>query len=107
TSAIGSIMTTLGPVITGIAKAGGVMNFLGNKAPFAAKGLTLVGGAFKFMLGPVGLAIAAIVAIGTAFVIAYKKSETFRNIVHSVIDPLMNGLKKMWDVANQIFNALG
>lgn len=107
TSAIGSIMTTLGPVMTGIAKAGGVMNFLGNKAPFAAKGLTLVGGAFKFMLGPVGLAIAAIVAIGTAFVIAYKKSETFRNIVHSVIDPVMNGLKKMWDVANQIFNALG
>ncbi|UXV35976.1 phage tail tape measure protein [Staphylococcus sp. IVB6181] len=107
TSAIGSIMTTLGPVMTGIAKAGGVMNFLGTKAPFAAKGLTLVGGAFKFMLGPVGLAIAAIVAIGTAFVIAYKKSETFRNIVHSVIDPVMNGLKKMWDVANQIFNALG
>lgn len=106
TAALGSIMTTIGPVMTGIAKAGGVMNFLGTKAPFAAKGLTLVGGAFKFMLGPVGLAITAIVAIGTAFVVAYKKSETFRNIVHTVIDPVVNALKNLWNTAKVVFNAL-
>ena len=106
TAALGSIMTTLGPVMTGIAKAGGVMNFLGTKAPFAAKGLTLVGGAFKFMLGPVGLAITAVLAIGTAFVVAYKKSETFRNIVNSVIDPVINSFKKMWSVVKSIFGAM-
>lgn len=106
TAALGSIMTTIGPVMTGITKAGGLMNFLGTKAPFAAKGLTLVGGAFKFMLGPVGLAIAAIVAIGTAFVVAYKKSETFRNIVNSVIEPVINSFKKMWGVVKTIFEAL-
>ncbi|UXS58553.1 phage tail tape measure protein [Staphylococcus delphini] len=106
TAALGSIMTTIGPVMTGITKAGGLMNFLGTKAPFAAKGLTLVGGAFKFMLGPVGLAIAAVVAIGTAFVVAYKKSETFRNIVHAVIDPVIDGFKKLWNVAKEIFNTL-
>ncbi|HEC2216142.1 TPA: phage tail tape measure protein [Staphylococcus delphini] len=106
TAALGSIMTTLGPVMLGVAKAGGVMNFLGTKAPIAAKGLTLVGGAFKFMLGPVGLAIAAVVAIGTAFVVAYKKSETFRNIVDSVIEPVIDTLKKMWEVAKQVFGAL-
>ncbi|WP_353418268.1 phage tail tape measure protein (plasmid) [Staphylococcus delphini] len=106
TAALGSITGTLGPLMTGIKSAGGVMNFLGTKAPFAAKGLTLVGGAFKFMLGPVGLAIAAVVAIGTAFVVAYKKSETFRNIVHAVIDPVIDGFKKLWNVAKEIFNAL-
>ncbi|UXS30215.1 phage tail tape measure protein [Staphylococcus delphini] len=106
TAALGSIMTIIGPVMTGITKAGGLMNFLGTKAPFAAKGLTLVGGAFKFMLGPVGLAIAAVVAIGTAFVVAYKKSETFRNIVHAVIDPVIDGFKKLWDVAKEVFNTL-
>ncbi|WP_349421253.1 phage tail tape measure protein [Staphylococcus felis] len=106
TAALGSIMGTLGPLMTEIVKAGGVMNFLGTKAPFAAKGLTLVGGAFKFMLGPVGLAIAAIVAIGTAFVIAYKKSETFRNIVHTVIDPVVNAFKNLWNTAKEIFNSL-
>lgn len=106
TAALGSIMTNLGPVMTGITKAGGLMNFLGTKAPFAAKGLTLVGGAFKFMLGPVGLAIAAIVAIGTAFVITYKKSETFRNIVHTVIDPVVKAFKTLWNTAKVVFNAL-
>ncbi|TJY13958.1 phage tail tape measure protein [Staphylococcus chromogenes] len=106
TAALGSIMTTIGPVMAGITKAGGLMNFLGAKAPFAAKGLTLVGGAFKFMLGPVGLAIAAIVAIGTAFVIAYKKSETFRNIVHAVIDPVVNAFKNLWNTAKVVFSAL-
>ncbi|REH78439.1 phage tail tape measure protein [Staphylococcus felis] len=106
TAALGSIMGTLGPLMTEIVKAGGVMNFLGTKAPFAAKGLTLVGGAFKFMLGPVGLAIAAIVAIGTAFVIAYKKSETFRNIVHTVIDPVVNAFKNLWNTAKEIFNGI-
>ncbi|EIT1239952.1 phage tail tape measure protein [Staphylococcus pseudintermedius] len=106
TVALGSIMTTLGPLMTGIVKAGGLMNFLGTKAPFAAKGLTLVGGAFKFMLGPVGLAIAAVVAIGTAFVVAYKKSETFRNIVHTVIDPVVNAFKNLWNTAKEVFNSL-
>ncbi|HBJ9553370.1 TPA: phage tail tape measure protein [Staphylococcus pseudintermedius] len=106
TAALGSIMTTLGPLMTGIVKAGGLMNFLGTKAPFAAKGLTLVGGAFKFMLGPVGLAIAAVVAIGTAFVVAYKKSETFRNIVHTVIDPVVNAFKNLWNTAKEVFNSL-
>lgn len=101
TAALGSIMTTIGPVMTDITKAGGLMNFLGTKAPFAAKGLTLVGGAFKFMLGPVGLAIAAIVAIGTAFVIAYKKSETFRNIVNAVINPVKNAFIGLWNVIKQ------
>lgn len=106
TAALGSIMTTIGPVMTGITKAGGLMNFLGAKAPFAAKGLTLVGGAFKFMLGPVGLAIAAVFAIGTAFVVAYKKSETFRNIVHVVIDPVVNAFKNLWNTAKVVFSAL-
>ena len=106
TAALGSIMTTIGPVMTDITKAGGLMNFLGTKAPFAAKGLTLVGGAFKFMLGPVGLAITAIVAIGTAFVIAYKKSETFRNIVNAVIDPVVNAFKNLRNTAEVVFNAL-
>ncbi|AKS69301.1 hypothetical protein NP71_06955 [Staphylococcus schleiferi] len=106
TASIGSIIGTLGPLMLDIKLAGGLMGFLGTKAPLAAKGLTLVGTAFKFMLGPIGLAIAAVAAIGTAFVIAYKKSETFRNIVNKVINPVVNGFKKLWSVAQSVFNSL-
>ncbi|AKS73694.1 hypothetical protein RN70_07150 [Staphylococcus schleiferi] len=106
TASIGSIIGTLGPLMLNIKLAGGLMGFLGTKAPLAAKGLTLVGTAFKFMLGPIGLAISAVAAIGTAFVIAYKKSETFRNIVNKVINPVVNGFKKLWSVAQSVFNSL-
>lgn len=106
TASIGSIIGTLGPLMLDIKLAGGLMGFLGTKAPLAAKGLTLVGTAFKFMLGPIGLAIAAVAAIGTAFVIAYKKSETFRNIVNKVINPVVNGFKKLWSVAQSVFTSL-
>ncbi|HEC2229131.1 TPA: phage tail tape measure protein [Staphylococcus delphini] len=106
TSAIGSIAGVVGPAMLAVSKAGGVMALLGQKAPLAAKGLTLVGSAFKFMLGPVGLAIGAIFAIGTAFVIAYKKSETFRNIVNKVINPVVSGFKSLWNVAKNVFDSL-
>ena len=53
----------------------------------------------SLLANPVGLIIAAIVALGAALFIAYKKSETFRNIVQSVwgwikkaADAVMKGL---------------
>lgn len=46
--------------------------------------LSAVGGTFSFLLGPVGLIIAAIVGIGVALVIAYQKIEWFRETVNLV-----------------------
>lgn len=68
--------------------------------------IPLIGGLMTSLAGPVGIAVAAIAGIGTAFVVAYKKSETFRNIVNSVIDPVINSFKKMWNVVKSIFNAM-
>ena len=68
--------------------------------------IPLIGGLMTALTGPVGIAVAAIAGIGTAFVIAYKKSETFRNIVNSVIEPVINSFKKMWSVVKSIFGAM-
>ncbi|WP_347126936.1 phage tail tape measure protein [Staphylococcus hominis] len=68
--------------------------------------IPLIGGLMTALTGPVGIAVAAIAGIGTAFVVAYKKSETFRNIVNSVIEPVINGFKKMWNVVKSIFGAM-
>lgn len=68
--------------------------------------IPLIGGLMTALTGPVGIAVAAIAGIGTAFVVAYKKSETFRNIVNSVIEPVINSFKKMWGVVKTIFEAL-
>src|SRR5699024_9505866 len=99
-SAIGSILTVTSSAFTGLdnlftgisrvkhgseafadvfPKLGAVTRVFG----VAVKGLTA---AFGFLISPIGIAIAAIIGIGTAFTIAYKKSETFRNVIDGVIE---------------------
>ncbi|MEH7131817.1 transglycosylase SLT domain-containing protein [Priestia megaterium] len=57
----------------------------------------------SMMMNPIGLIIAAIVGLGIAFVVAYKKSETFRNFVNKLFDAfktgasaVLNFLKNNW-----------
>lgn len=66
-SVMGGLMTVLGPVLTSIAKAGGLIKWL---APL-----------FGVLTSPITLTVAAIAALGAGFVIAYNKSETFRNFI--------------------------
>lgn len=84
---------------------GGIKGILPKIGQLLTK-IPLIGGLMTALAGPVGIAVAAIAGIGTAFVVAYKKSETFRNIVNSVIDPVINSFKKMWNVVKSIFNAM-
>lgn len=63
--------------------------------------IPLIGGLMTALTGPIGIAVAAIAAIGVAFVVAYKKSETFRNIVNAVINPVKNAFIGLWNVIKQ------
>lgn len=44
---------------------------------------------YAWIISPIGVIVVAIIALGAAMVIAYKKSETFRNIVNAA----WNGIK--------------
>lgn len=68
----GKVMTALAPLAAKVKNAGGLMKYLR--------------GVFVAFTGPVGLTIAAIVTLGSAFIAAYKKSDTFRKGVGKVID---------------------
>ena len=48
---------------------------------------------------PIGLVIAALVALGAAVVVAYNKSEKFREIVTNA----WNKIKEVWDTVSSIF----
>ncbi|QDW92009.1 phage tail tape measure protein [Staphylococcus chromogenes] len=84
---------------------GGIKSVLPNIGQMLTK-IPLLGGAFTLLTGPIGIAIAAIATIGTAFVVAYKKSETFRNIVHTVIDPVISGFKRLWAFLKSFWNGI-
>ncbi|WP_289780598.1 phage tail tape measure protein [Staphylococcus hyicus] len=84
---------------------GGIKSVLPNIGQMLTK-IPLLGGAFTLLTGPIGIAIAAIAAIGTAFVVTYKKSETFRNIVHTVIDPVISGFKRLWAFLKSFWNGI-
>ena len=64
---IGQVMTALGPILKSVAMLGGVFKVAG----------IAIGAIFS----PIGLVVAAVVGLGAAFVLAYNKSETFRDFI--------------------------
>lgn len=78
--AFGMLLVSVGPVLTLFSKITGMI--AGLFGPFG-KLLGLLAG-----MGPVGWIImgvvAAIAALGTAFYVAYQKSETFRNFINGI-----------------------
>ncbi|MFT2142243.1 peptidoglycan DD-metalloendopeptidase family protein [Mammaliicoccus sciuri] len=105
------ILIGIGPVLMMFGKVAGVLatifgpfgKLLGFIGKLSAES-KIAGGLFKgftnlmpktgavitALTGPIGWITLGIVALGTAFVIAYKKSETFRNIVNAAL----NGVKQ-------------
>ncbi|WP_239748560.1 phage tail tape measure protein [Mammaliicoccus sp. A-M2] len=92
-SVIGSAMTTLGPLLIGISKAGGLMAFLSGKVATAIRLFPALGTAISFAGGPLLWIVGGLTALGIGFTIAYKKSETFRNIVNKAVSGVMNTFK--------------
>ena len=85
---------------------GGIKGVLPNIVQLLTK-IPLIGGLMTALTGPVGIAVAAIAGIGTAFVVAYKKSETFRNVVNTVVTPIKNAFIGLGNVIKQFFSAIG
>src|SRR5699024_3009320 len=67
-------------------------NFLTAMGPII-KGIKEMGGAFAILTSPVSLTIGAIVGLGAAFVIAYNKSETIRNVVDGIKDKFLSAIE--------------
>lgn len=101
-----------------------IQKFVGFAAAATAGALLLAAGIIKMVLfvrnaiiafqllsaalaaNPIILIIAAIVALGIALVIAYKKSETFRKIVHAALDVVMVAAKALWEVIKVVGSAV-
>ena len=61
---------------------------------------------FAFATNPVGIVVTAIVALGTAFVMAYKHSKTFRDGVNGVIKAVANTVGGVVKTVTKLFGGL-
>ena len=100
-----TLITTLGVVIgtaaAGIIAINAVMKAWTIVQTAATLAQTLLNAAMA--ANPIVLATAAIVAIGAAVVVAYKKFETFRNIVDGIADVFQGSFSAVVDVVKGVF----
>lgn len=94
----GGFSATLGPAMEGITGKMGKLTAVTKLQAFAQGGLNAV-----MTANPIFLVVAGIAALIAIFIVAYKKSETFRNIV----DGAMAGVRKAVDVTLDKFTTFG
>ncbi|MCR1833052.1 tape measure protein [Oceanobacillus caeni] len=109
----GAIAIAAGPLILTLATVGGIIGKLSSGLGTLLKPISKAGGLLKLLkagftalTGPVGLTIAIIAALATAFTIAYKKSETFRNIVNKVLDSVKDGFQKLKEKVSEVLSVV-
>ena len=121
---IGITLVAIGPLLTIFAKVGMLVGTLfttfGTFLAFFAKFVTAISGAqgvvagftsafpklasaIGILTGPVGWITLGIVALGTAFTVAYAKSETFRRIVNGAISGVVNAFKSAIGIVKGFF----
>ncbi|MEW4689881.1 phage tail tape measure protein [Staphylococcus aureus] len=92
-SVMGNAMTVLGPLLINVNKASGLFAFLRTKIASLVKLFPILGVSISSLTLPITLIVGALVGIGIAFYQAYKRSETFRNIVNQAISGVANAFK--------------
>lgn len=100
-SSVIGIITTVGSALSTVFAFG--LNATALSAAGASTGVTMLAGAIGFLTSPITLVIAAITALVAAFVIAYKKSETFRNFINSLVEDLKTFFTETVPQAFEIF----
>ena len=83
---LGVVAVAAGPVLMVVGKIAQVFASL---API----VKIAGLALGALTSPIGLVVAGIAALGAGFVIAYNKSETFRNFVDGIKDKFMTAIE--------------
>jgi len=58
-------------------------------------------------MNPIGLVVLAIVGLIAALVTAYKRSETFRNVVDAVWTAIKDAIGAVWDWLQGVFESIG
>ncbi|AQL56414.1 tape measure protein [Abyssicoccus albus] len=99
----GKIISAIAPVFAGLGKLhGSFMAVKGGVLTFGAafpKLASLIG----VLSGPIGWIVGGIALLGTAFVTAYAKSETFRNFINNLRDKFIAFIPTIKSFSSQLY----
>src|SRR5699024_7525368 len=82
---VGGVVKAIAPLFLGLGKLSAGFTAVKTGALTFGAAFPKLAGLIGLLTGPIGITVAAIVGIGTAFTVAYAKSETFRNIIQGLI----------------------
>src|SRR5699024_4486078 len=88
---VSGVVGALAPLMASITKAGGLLKWL---APL-----------FGALTSPITLTIAGIAALATGFVIAYNKSESFRNFIDGLKDKFVSAWQSAMEFKDKVVTA--
>lgn len=99
---LGPMTIGIAALITSIGKIRDVLTGLS-----IAKKIKDIANSFKLLtiLNPTTLGIGAVIALGAAFVLAYKKIKPFREFINGIGKGIMNGLKPVINIIGTIGNS--
>ena len=103
---IGKGLSILGGIIQKVGTLVSVFSKLKTAFTAGGAGVKALSTAFTFLTGPVGIVIAIILAVITALVLLYKKSEIFRNAVNKAFEEIKNALMKAWQTMKPALESL-
>lgn len=108
-----TVVTQAYSAVLAVQAAGGLLAYLRTLklVTIATKVYTAVqwalDGALAVMTGPIGLIVIGVAALAAGLVIAYKHSETFRNVVNAAFRGVLGGVSAFLHVLQITFSALG
>lgn len=101
------VLATLGPLLLLV---GTFVGFLAKLAFVAANASAIMAGlsaAMAVITGPIGLAVAAVVALVAGFVYLYNTSESVRNALNSAWDKISEAMASAWAKIQPALSSLG
>ena len=104
---LGVLAVVIPPVVIGLGMLVTAFGALSGVGAVLGGVMTTISGALAALTSPIWITIGVIAALGAAFVVAYKKSETFRNIVNGALKAIVQGFKIAWEAIKSIGAGIG
>src|SRR5699024_7412245 len=96
---LAGLVVAAGPVLMVVGK---IVQVVASLAPL----LKIAGVALGALTSPVGLVVAGIAALAAGFVLAYNKSETFRNFIDGLKDKFMGAWESAMEFKDKVIDAI-